>query len=215
MAKAIRKPTVYTITNDVSGRVYVGSTCALRSRWAKHRADLRAGQHANLGLQADWIAHGEGAFRFEAVEYPAEVDLGACEAAWFRRFGTEAAGLYNSREPRRSSGAATVPDAALEVLTLGQWRQRRLLTIGELAEKAGVCRSTLRIAEQRGHMRGSQPATKRKLAMALGVEIDAVREFRRAVERGDDGVKRMADLLDELIAAATALRAVLDGPRAH
>lgn len=56
----------------------------------------------------------------------------------------------------------------VDVQKLRELRRRRVLTLGELAEKAGVGRNTVWRLEH-GVM-GAQPRTVRKLARALGVE---------------------------------------------
>lgn len=65
-----RKPGmgVYTITNQITGRVYVGCTGNFSVRWTKHRVDLRARKHHNAPMQREWDEHGESAFVFTVLE---------------------------------------------------------------------------------------------------------------------------------------------------
>jgi transcriptional regulator with XRE-family HTH domain len=56
----------------------------------------------------------------------------------------------------------------VDIVRLKELRRRRVLTLEELAEKAGVGRNTIWRLEH-GVM-GAQPRTIRKLAKALGVE---------------------------------------------
>ena len=56
----------------------------------------------------------------------------------------------------------------VDAVKLNELRRRRVLTLEELAEKAGVGRNTIWRLEH-GVM-GAQPRTIRKLAKALGVE---------------------------------------------
>jgi transcriptional regulator with XRE-family HTH domain len=58
----------------------------------------------------------------------------------------------------------------VDVAKLRELRRRRVLTLEELAEKAGVGRNTIWRLEH-GVM-GAQPRTIRKLARALGVEAE-------------------------------------------
>ena len=67
-------------------------------------------------------------------------------------------------------------DAAM----LRELRRRRVLTMDELAEKAGVGRNTIWRLEH--EVMGAQPRTIRKLASALGVAPEEL-----VVMRGDDG----------------------------
>jgi transcriptional regulator with XRE-family HTH domain len=66
----------------------------------------------------------------------------------------------------------------VDVARLRELRRRRVLTLEELAEKAGVGRNTIWRLEH-GVM-GAQPRTIRKLARALNVEPEEL------VKTGDD-----------------------------
>lgn len=63
-------PGIYVIIHVKSGKVYIGKTAVhLHRRWKNHRANLRAGRHANEHLQRAWNKYGEDAFRFQVLEY--------------------------------------------------------------------------------------------------------------------------------------------------
>lgn len=53
---------VYSITNTVTGRVYIGSSIDLHTRWTRHKYFLRRGTHHCSKLQRSWIKHGEETF---------------------------------------------------------------------------------------------------------------------------------------------------------
>lgn len=59
---------IYSITNTVSCRVYVGSATYIQRRFAQHRHALRKGTHHSPRLQNSWDKHGEDAFVFEVIE---------------------------------------------------------------------------------------------------------------------------------------------------
>ena len=59
---------IYRIRCLVSGKLYVGSSKIIKSRWYQHRRDLRLGKHASPRLQRAWNKHGEAAFVFEVIE---------------------------------------------------------------------------------------------------------------------------------------------------
>ena len=74
--------TVYRIT-CISGEVYIGSTGRDPGRrLIEHRRDLRRGNHRNPALQDLWNLHGEGSFRFAAVETCEEPVRKAVEQSW-------------------------------------------------------------------------------------------------------------------------------------
>lgn len=58
---------IYTLTNAVSGTVYVGQARNIRKRWEVHRSTLERGKHRNGYLQRAWNKYGAAAFRFEVI----------------------------------------------------------------------------------------------------------------------------------------------------
>lgn len=75
---------IYTITNLVNRKVYVGQSITVSIRWQKHKSDLRSGIHYNEDLLRDWVAFGEENFCFrftESVEPNADA-LNRAEAYW-------------------------------------------------------------------------------------------------------------------------------------
>ena len=69
--------------------------------------------------------------------------------------------------------------------TLREVRIRRLLSLRELARRAGVAQRTLVEAEAGRQV--PRPATMRKLADTLGVDPMEIDEFRAAVEEAVEG----------------------------
>lgn len=59
---------IYSITNTVDGKIYIGSGLDIRNRWNNHQKCLRANAHANPHLQHAWNTYGEAAFVFAVVE---------------------------------------------------------------------------------------------------------------------------------------------------
>lgn len=69
---------IYTITNRVNGKRYVGQAGSFRDRWLHHKSTLRRGVHGNRHLQSAWIKHGEAAFSFEVLELVPATDEAMC-----------------------------------------------------------------------------------------------------------------------------------------
>lgn len=76
------KQAVYKITNEVNGKVYVGSTTHYGLRWAKHRWELKNGRHGNSKMNADGIAG--HTFQYEILEFIDEQYLERVELAWMK-----------------------------------------------------------------------------------------------------------------------------------
>ena len=60
---------VYKITNIANGKVYIGSSLHIRSRWKEHFNKLCLGKHHSSHLQRAWDLYGAENFIFEILEY--------------------------------------------------------------------------------------------------------------------------------------------------
>ncbi len=59
---------VYTITNKINGKVYVGESYSIEDRWIKHRSALKQERGCNSELLNDWNTYGEEAFEFKIIK---------------------------------------------------------------------------------------------------------------------------------------------------
>ena len=87
---------IYSITNQKSGKVYIGSTKDFEARWRDHRYSLSRGIHGNPHLQASWNKYGEDTFEFGVLEYLDSLDeLAKAEQFWMDMYREEGKELYN------------------------------------------------------------------------------------------------------------------------
>lgn len=71
----LEKTGIYSITNVVNGKKYVGSTAkSFSSRWKKHITNLKNGGHASHHLQNSWNKYGEENFVFKIEEVVDSLD---------------------------------------------------------------------------------------------------------------------------------------------
>lgn len=59
---------IYTITNIKNGRVYVGESFDIESRWKLHASQLRSKTHINYLLQRDYNKYGNECFEYNIVQ---------------------------------------------------------------------------------------------------------------------------------------------------
>lgn len=77
---------VYTITCTANGRVYVGSSADIKTRFSYHLWQLRNGIHENRHLLNAWNKYGEAAFVFRMIEaVPDHARLIEREQFWMDR----------------------------------------------------------------------------------------------------------------------------------
>ena len=58
---------VFQIRNTSSDKVLIDSSVDMKSKWNRHRMELKFGKHQNLALQKDWNEQGEESFVFEVL----------------------------------------------------------------------------------------------------------------------------------------------------
>jgi len=59
---------IYKLINKVNGKFYLGSAKDIKSRWKRHRWELRHNKHHSEHLQRAWNKYGEENFIFEILE---------------------------------------------------------------------------------------------------------------------------------------------------
>jgi len=91
------KSGIYSITNTVNNKLYIGSAVDLTRRWNKHKRYLNKNIHPNKYLQASWNKHGEKNFQFKVLQYVENVkNIIAIEQSWLDWFKSFERGVgYN------------------------------------------------------------------------------------------------------------------------
>tara|TARA_R100000805_G_C3621173_1_gene125290 strand:- start:1226 stop:1663 length:438 start_codon:yes stop_codon:yes gene_type:complete len=67
-SKAKGTACVYTITNKITGKIYVGETIWKHRRWTSHKYLLAKGSHDSTSLQEDYDKYGLGSFEFSVYK---------------------------------------------------------------------------------------------------------------------------------------------------
>lgn len=89
---------IYAILNSYTGRIYIGKTKSLKSRYSGHLHLLRNNRHFNKDLQKDYNMLGEQAFKYIIVERCRNIT--EREKYWIRNVG----GVKSKNNYNRSKG---------------------------------------------------------------------------------------------------------------
>ena len=59
---------IYQIKNIINGKIYIGSSVDIDTRWTEHKRDLRMNEHRNKRLQNSYNKYGANNFVYEILE---------------------------------------------------------------------------------------------------------------------------------------------------
>lgn len=77
---------IYSITNIINNKRYIGQSKNIYKRWSKHKSELRNNKHANQHLQTAWNKYGESCFIFEVLEECSVDDLDTLERQYIAKY---------------------------------------------------------------------------------------------------------------------------------
>lgn len=155
---------IYRITCTANGKIYVGSSVDIQSRWRGHRSDLNRNIHGNKHLQGAWNKYGESSFVIEIVELVMPWSLTDREQYWIdklqacdRRVG------YNMNKladrPPSPVGRIVSPETRQKISAAQKGRKKPL----NQTEKAARLRRGRRVSpETRAKMSAAQSGKKMK-----------------------------------------------------
>ena len=70
---------IYMLQNLVNGKIYIGQSVDIESRWGEHKSELNGGYHHNEHLQRSWRNYGQENFEFSILLECAESQLNTME----------------------------------------------------------------------------------------------------------------------------------------
>ena len=101
---------VFILRNEVTGKVFLGSSLNLKNKEVRIRLQLSTGNHYIKELQLDWNKYGENAFKYEELEtlelkddlnYNYSDDLEFLEMIWIDKYKPFEEKCYNKNEKIR------------------------------------------------------------------------------------------------------------------
>lgn len=103
---------IYSITNTINGKMYIGSTKNFNKRMKQHLTNLRKNIHINPILQKSFNKHGESAFAFTILEEVNQSDLLTLEDKYIELYNTKSTG-YNIANAGGGDCISKHPDNAV------------------------------------------------------------------------------------------------------
>lgn len=103
------KSGIYTITNLMNGKIYVGQSKDWLNRLRKHKEKLIAGKHENIYLQRAYIDNNSmDTFEFLLLEECEEKFLDSCEHYWSTILDTHNSNLGYNLQPTHPDGKGSI-----------------------------------------------------------------------------------------------------------
>lgn len=79
---------VYSITNIINDKKYIGQSVDIYTRWSNHKSALRNNRHGNKHLQNAWNTYGEENFIFDILSVCDVKDIDTVESEFIKLFNT-------------------------------------------------------------------------------------------------------------------------------
>jgi group I intron endonuclease len=96
------KSGIYSITNLVNNKIYIGSAVDIKKRWRDHRFCFKRQIHHNSHFQSAWNLYGESNFKFEVIEFCDKTILLDREKYFVELYNsTNSLFGYNFNDPRK------------------------------------------------------------------------------------------------------------------
>jgi group I intron endonuclease len=175
---------IYQIRNTVNGKIYVGSSKHMETRWRQHRGALRSGIHRSKHLQRAWNSQGEDSFRFEPL-----ITCASSMLIWYeQQFLDQLQPAYNNRKLADSNlghvhdadTRARISAGMKKVTADPSWRQRMS------AQQLGTKRSATtrkRLSENKKQCYIDKPQYRELLSVRATERADIARlEFQGATK---------------------------------
>lgn len=87
---------IYSITNTVTKKIYIGSSKNITARINHHKGLLRKKKHSNDDMISDWSEYGEASFKFEILELVSNENiLLSREEFWIKETICNGNSVYN------------------------------------------------------------------------------------------------------------------------
>lgn len=95
---------IYCIENIINHKKYIGQAGDIRSRFSKHKSELKSNSHFNTYLQHSWNKYGSSNFIFYVIEYCNENEIDEKEDYYINLYNTRNRDFGYNRKSGGKSG---------------------------------------------------------------------------------------------------------------
>ena len=165
---------IYSITNKINNKKYIGYSIDIKRRWATHKRNLKNNKHENDHLQKAYNKYGENAFKYQIVEECTQEELKNKEKYWIAFYDSKNNG-YNMSEGGDGilNPTEDVRKKISEALKGEKNGMYGVHLIGELNGMYGKCHSeeTKKILSEKAKQRVAEKSNRRRPVQASTGEI--------------------------------------------
>jgi group I intron endonuclease len=137
---------IYSITNKLNDKIYVGSSVDIKNRWRQHKHSLRKGSHPNKHLQSSWDKYGEASFEFSVLEECTDLDKSELKWIDFYNANNREKGYNKRLDGSTNRGIKRTPEQ-IEAM------RQRALGVKQSKETIEKRKATILLNKQNGFKR--------------------------------------------------------------
>lgn len=127
---------VYSITNTVNSKVYIGSSVNIKQRFRRHKHDLLHNKHGNKHLQSSFNKHGLENFEFKIIECCEDCNLQDLENFYISDLSPE----YNQKQFSEHRAGYIQSQLAIENKSKAMKKMSRNIDGNKNTHRRGLCK---------------------------------------------------------------------------
>lgn len=165
---------IYTITNKINNKVYVGRSIDYYTRKCTHKKSLERNCHKNEHLQAAWNKYGKENFEFDVLEKHDPEFLPSMEHWWCNMLNTYNRKYGYNTLINKPNGSHSIKEETREKLRISQLgrkhteESKKRMSVAKEGKKQSEEYIEKRISKIRGKKRSKEAVENMKLGMKNG-----------------------------------------------
>lgn len=133
---------IYKITNTINGKVYIGQSTNLSTRWAVHKSKAKNG-HSNMYISNAINKYGPTLFTYEVIEECSKAELDEKEKYWISYYDSTNRDKGYNQLPggHHTTISQDMTEEVLENITNDLKNTK--FTMRQIGDKYGMCEDTI------------------------------------------------------------------------